>query len=132
MSYPYTSAYVPPLPALEVVLRLPDGGSLGPFSALADTGADATLVPSAFLEQLGARPFSGAFLRSQWGERRSIDLFLLDFQIAEVTLPGIEVAGDLYSREIILGRNVLNLLILLLDGPSQTTDLLTSRPRSLR
>ena len=132
MSYPYAQTHFPPLSALEVVLRSPGGDSLGPFPALIDTGADMTLVPSPFLEQLSARPFSGGFLRSQWGERHPIDLFLLDFQIADLTLPGVEVAGDQHSREVLLGRNVLNLLILLLDGPSKTTDLLTNRPRSLR
>lgn len=36
-------------------------------------------------------------------------------------LPGVLVAGDETATEVILGRNVLNLLPLFLDGPHQQT-----------
>ncbi len=129
MSYPYDSSYTPSLPALEVVLRRPEGNSLGPLPALIDTGADTTLIPLASLQRLGLRPFSTGFLRSQWGERHPVELYLLDIQVADQTLPDIEAVSDGAGRELILGRNVLNKLLLFLDGPSQMTDVLVSRPR---
>ena len=43
-------------------------------------------------------------------------------------LPGVEVVGDLYGQEILLGRDVLNKLLLLIDGPHQRTDILARRP----
>ncbi|MBI5650440.1 MAG: hypothetical protein HZC40_08355 [Chloroflexi bacterium] len=50
-------------------------------------------------------------------------------------MPGIEVVGvedesaeDDQAQEIILGRNVLNRLILLLDGPNEQTEILERRP----
>ena len=53
-------------------------------------------------------------------------------------LPGVEVIGidedDIEAeedREIVLGRNVLNQLILLLDGPNEQTDVLERRPLRL-
>jgi hypothetical protein len=60
-------------------------------------------------------------MRSQWGERRRVLLFLVDVQIGEVTLPGIEVVGDELSDEVILGRDVMNRLRILLDGPAGIT-----------
>ena len=121
MTAPYDQTYSPPLPIVDIVLRLPEGDRVGPLRAIIDTGADATIVPISALAPLPLRPFQSGFLRSAWGERRSIDLYLLDIQIADLTLPGVEVVGDEVGDELILGRNVLNKLILRLDGPALTT-----------
>lgn len=43
-------------------------------------------------------------------------------------LPGIEVVGDEQGRDVLLGRNVLNKLIVLLDGPGRLTAVLSRRP----
>lgn len=60
-------------------------------------------------------------MRSQWGERRRVLLYLVDVKIGEITLPGIEVVGDELSTEIVLGRDVLNRLRVLLDGVDEVT-----------
>lgn len=123
MNAPYDQSYVPPVPVIEIALRLPEGDQIGPLPAVIDTGADVTVVPISTLAQLPIRPFQSGFLRSQWGERRSIDLYLLDIQIGGLTLPGVDVVGDELGHELILERNVLNKLIVLLDGPALTTTL---------
>jgi hypothetical protein len=41
-----------------------------------------------------------------------------------IVLPSIDVVSDPIGREVILGRNVLNKLRLLLDGPRQVTEIL--------
>jgi hypothetical protein len=66
----------------------------------------------------------GAHLRSPWGELHEVMLYLVDVLAGTVHLPGIEVAGDENAQEITLGRNVLNKLLLFLDGPQLYTDLL--------
>jgi hypothetical protein len=43
---------------------------------------------------------------------------LVDVQIGEITVAGIEVVGDELSEEVILGRDVLNRLRVSLDGPA--------------
>lgn len=45
-------------------------------------------------------------------------------------LPGLEVVGDLYTDEIVLGRDVLNRLLLLIDGPREVTEILLRRPHA--
>ena len=79
-----------------------------------------------------------AYLRGLWSEQRSVTLYLVDLHLDIGILPGVEVVGidedDIETeddREIVLGRNVLNQLILLLDGPSQQTDILERRPGRL-
>lgn len=96
---------------------------------LVDTGADATLVPIQFLQTIEAEEIYRAYLRSHWGERRSIAIYLVDLEVAGHVLPGIEVIGDALSDDVLLGRNVLNRLILLLDGPAGNADILTKPPR---
>lgn len=53
--YPHLTQYAPPIPAIELTLHTSSSqSSVGPLSALVDTGADITLIPLIHLEQLGA------------------------------------------------------------------------------
>ena len=47
-----------------------------------------------------------------------MQLFTVDVGIGRLRLPAVEVVGDDQGKEIVLGRNVLNRLRLLLDGPA--------------
>ncbi len=119
MSYPYLDAYYPPMPALELYLGYPEEAStLGPLTAIVDTGADGTLVPQSLIDEIGAPFVDDVRVRSHWGEWRNMQLFTVDIGIGTLRLPAVEVAGDDQGKEIILGRNVLNRLRLLLDGPA--------------
>ena len=128
-SFPHRKDHFPPIPALVVGLRAPDGDqSQGALPAVIDTGADITLVPLALLEQIGAPEMDEVRLRSHWGETTTVTTYLIDIQLGADTLPGIEVVGDMHGATVLLGRNVINRLLLLIDGPHQSTDLLTRRP----
>ena len=61
-------------------------------------------------------------LRSQWGELRVVRTCWVDLGIAGVRLPAIEIVADTQGGEVILGRNVLNRLKILLDGPQEILD----------
>jgi predicted aspartyl protease len=127
----HNNDYFPSIPVLEVQLRRPDEGSLTePLIALIDTGADITLVPQALLERMGALELDEVRLRSHWGEYTTVITYLVDLTLSIGTLPGIEVVGDAHGDRVLLGRNVLNKLILLIDGPLETTDLLAQRPKA--
>jgi predicted aspartyl protease len=119
MSHRYLDTYYPAMPALEIQLGYPgESLALGPLTAIVDTGADSTLIPQSFLDELVA-PFSDeARLRSHWGEWRVVSLFIVDFGLEGVRLPSVEVVGDEEGQEIILARNILNRLTVLLDGPA--------------
>jgi hypothetical protein len=45
--------------------------------------------------------------------------YLVDVEVGPFTLPGIEIVGDEAADEILLGRDVLNKLRVLLDGPAR-------------
>lgn len=55
-------------------------------------------------------------------------VYLVDLEVAGQRLPAVEVVADNIGEDVLLGRNVLNRLILLLDGTARTTDVLNRRP----
>ena len=132
MALGYDLRYRLPFPTLPVrVLQVDNGKISVVLTGLVDTGADGTLVPAQILQELGVEALYRARLRSHWGEWRSAGIFVVDLQIEQVVLPAVEVIADEASEDVLLGRNVLNSLILLLDGPSKRLDLLDKRPRRL-
>jgi hypothetical protein len=135
----YSRQKYPPAPVLEVKLSQP--GEPAPaeaLPALIDTGGDFTTVPLSWLLQIEAPEVRWAYLRGLWSEQRPVTLYLIDLHFESGILPGVEVIGidedDIEmdeDSEIVLGRNVLNQLILLLDGPNQQIDILKRRPVKL-
>ena len=131
----YNQQKYPPAPALKVRISAPfEPTRTDLLPALIDTGGDFTLVPLSWLLQINAPEVRWAYLRGLWGERRQVTLYLVDLHLDTGVLAGIEVIGadddeePVEDREVILGRNVLNKLILLLDGPNEQTDILERRP----
>ena len=125
MTAPYSRSYVPPAAVIEIRLAAPGTAqTAGPFAALIDTGADASLVPKSILLAFGAPSLFEAQLRSPWGEPHAVVVYLADVLIGSERFPGIEIAADETDAEFILGRNILNKLPLFLDGPQQVTQLL--------
>lgn len=124
ITFPYDQAYDPAAPACQITLHVPATGRRMNVGAIIDTGADATIVPVSFLRQVAARRSFEATMRSQWGERRRVYLYLVDLQLETLTLPGIYVVGDDQGDEVVLGRDVLNRLRVLLDGPRRVSQVL--------
>lgn len=124
MKTSYLRDYTPPIPILQIWLGYPEESlSLGPFKAIVDTGADGTILPRSVIDELDAPFVDDAWLSSQWGEVFAVKTFAVDIGFGNLRLPSIRVVADERSDEIILGRNVLNRLRLLLDGPKRETEL---------
>ncbi len=125
MKVPYLDSYTPPIPILQIWIGYPEESlSLGPFEAIIDTGADATILPRPLIDELDAPFVDDAWLSSQWGEWVAVKTFTVDIGFGDFRLPAVRVVADRHSDEIILGRNILNHLQLLLHGPRQETELL--------
>ena len=120
MDYRYLDSFFPPMPALVIRFGYPDEALITePVSAIIDTGADGSLVPQVLLDQIGAPIVDSKRIRSHWGEWRQVLVFAVDVGIEDLRLPAVEVVGDDQGNEVILGRNILNRLRLLLDGPRE-------------
>lgn len=129
--FPHSRQHRPPFPTLTVALRAPEGAaSTASFTALLDTGADITSVPIHLLEQIGAPELDEVRVRGHWGTSVNAITYLVDVVITDLTLPGIEVIGDTINPETVLGRDIINHLILLVDGPLANTEVLDKRPKT--
>lgn len=136
MPIEYSREKFPAAPILPVRLSQPgEPSQTETIPALIDTGGDFTTVPLNWLLQIDAPEVRWAYLRGLWSEQRPVTLYLVDLHFEKGILPGIEAVAidedDIETEddnEIVLGRNVLNQLVLLLDGPNQQTDILERRP----
>jgi hypothetical protein len=119
----------PSMPVLQVVFVSSEVDlQTASLTATIDTGADASFVPLALLEEILAQVGKSIYASSLWGERQEFSSFVVDVRIGNLTFPGVQVVGY-DGDEIILGRDVLNKLRLLLDGPAQTTEILERKSR---
>lgn len=120
------SGFVPPAPLARVRLRNPETGSeVTEVPMLLDTGADVSLVPRSQAMQLGL----------QSDPNRQYELVGFDEAVStalvvrlELHLHGRRFRGQFLLIEQdwgILGRNILNQVSVLLDGPRLRWDLRT-------
>ena len=127
---PHNRRYFPPIPSLDLILQSASAGkSTDILSAVVDTGADITLVPLALLRQIDAPELDEVRLYSHWGHATSAITYLVDVRFGNDTLSGIEVVADIRSQEVLVGRDILNKLMLFIDGPAFSTQIATRRPR---
>ena len=125
MIFPYSTSIFPPVPVLEVLLSAPAMDDWqGPLTAIIDSGADISIVPSAILQLLNSQALRPVVLSSQWRDRHNLYIYKVDIRVDGVIFPAIDVAGDPRSDDILLGRNVLNRLDMRLEGPVLRTHLL--------
>ncbi len=110
--------FVPPTPVAWVIIRHPDGEqSLGDVPMLIDTGADATLLPRSVVSSLGLE-----------GTGEHYQLVGFDGTISESEAVHANLAflrRNFRGRYLVtdaevgvIGRDILNHLRLLLDGPA--------------
>ena len=109
--------FSPPAPTARVSLIHPDTGqTLDDVPMLLDTGADITLVPAGALRDLGIEMLPDLYaLEGFNGTSVMAPAAYLGLRFLGRTFRGRFLATE--HKIGILGRNVLNHLTLLLDGP---------------
>jgi hypothetical protein len=132
---PFDTARFPPAPIISLQISAPQQPpQMPPLSALIDTRSDFSLCPLQILIDIDVPESRSATMRGMWSQRHSTTLYFVDIHLPIGILPGIEITSvdeseQLFEQgEVILGRNVLNKLYLLLDGPNMQTALLDRRP----
>jgi predicted aspartyl protease len=111
--------YEPPAPVAAVSLRHSDDETrAGTVWVLIDTGADVTLLPRHEVEQLGVQPIESTLyeLVGFDGSRSLASACRLDLVFLDRVFRGRYLLIE--GEQGILGRDVLNHVALLLDGPN--------------
>jgi hypothetical protein len=118
---PYDRSFDPPAPALPIVVRRRDGRPMRLVAKL-DTAADVCGMPSKQLADLGFPPARRIRTLTFRGEPMEAVLHRGDVEVAGRRLSQVEwlPIGRPYA---LLGRSVLNQLVVRLDGPALTTTL---------
>lgn len=112
-----------PTPVAYVFLRNPVTGiSTSDVPLLMDTGADVTLLPSGYVDQLGIEPATDITYEIQGfdGESKLVNMVEL-----ELVFLGRNFTGQFLLIEQpmgILGRNLLNVVSITFDGPREKWD----------
>ena len=113
-----TENFDPPAPVAYVSLRDPaTGASLSDVPMLMDTGADVSLLPRSYIEQLGTEPAADVVYEIQGFDGESKPANVIEL---ELIFLGKKFSGQflLIDQSIgILGRNILNVLSINFDGP---------------
>ena len=111
--------YSPPAPVVSATLRNPESGATCEgVLLLIDSGADVTLLPRLAVAELGIRSSGTYELMSFDGTTSSADAVRADLVFLDKTFKGQFLLVD---QEVgIVGRDVLNRVALLLDGPRLT------------
>ncbi len=111
---PYSAEYEPPCPVLTIRVAAPSGGAAFALLAVVDTGADITLVPEALARTLDLPVVSHVRIAGVTGAAARADVLA-----ADIDLSGNRVLAEIvaFGNEAIVGRDLLNRLVLRLDGP---------------
>ncbi len=120
--FDYDTTYLgPAFPILTLEIKSGINGKGENATALIDTGSDATAVPHAILQRIGARKLDSRWVRTINNVRYRTDVYVVSAVISGYLIPNIEAIANYDTEELIIGRDILNQLVITLDGFAQTT-----------
>lgn len=122
-TYSYDSNYVPAMPVVEVVIRRVAQEEGVNLTALVDSGSDATMIPLRFLKQVKARKARQTQIRGVTGFSYTVDMYRVFLQVASYRAWRLTVVADRQNQQMILGRDVLNQMIVTLNGLASAVEL---------
>lgn len=125
ITFDYDPAFEPPAPVVQIEV---DGyhSSLSSRSlwAIVDSGADATMVPHYVLKAIGAAYKETMWMQGVTGGRLEVDLYLVRIRVGPHSIRGLHVVAAPDGNEAALGRDALNQLAIILDGPARLLEVL--------
>jgi len=121
-TYEYETAYDPAMPMVEVRIGAVNTLPTLRLTALIDSGSDGTIIPLTELKRIAARKYQKKWMRTIIGQRAQVDLYLISLQVGARQPVRLAVAGDAQLNEAIVGRDLLNQLVVKLDGPAMAVE----------
>jgi predicted aspartyl protease len=116
-SHDYSRDYDPVAPVIEIHVR--DIERAEPeisIIALIDSGSDATLLPADVIHATRAQYANTRRIRGILGAPSVVDTYMVSIRIGTHTVQAIEAVAVNDVDEAVLGRDVLNQLVIVLNG----------------
>jgi hypothetical protein len=121
----YRTDETPPVPSVRVNIGNLSGSSiLHDLDVAVDSGASRTIVPESIIQQLQSAPVAHREMEGIGGFRIIMPIHQIWLIIHGFSAVAVDVAADPFESVILLGRDVINEHILLLDGPNQRVEIL--------
>jgi len=117
--FPYSRQFEPPAPVAEITVSAEGETTL---EVVIDTGADASMLPISVLRAVSARFIDKHRVIPVFGRAYSVDLYAVNIQLAGFHIPAVEVIALNGDDDPLIGRDVLNHLIVTLDGIGSMTE----------
>jgi predicted aspartyl protease len=127
MQRPLSRRYSPPAPMVYARVSAPDGGRVRLVEAQIDTGADLCALPRRIAADLELRAVRRIRAAGYEGQGEKMILYVADLDIEGLQFPQVELLPTRLSFAI-LGRPVLQHLVVQIDGPRQILRLTRPRP----
>ena len=112
--HPYDDTCEPAAPRVPLRVAAPSSGAAIVLAALVDTGADGTFIPERVATQLGLPLVDHLTVEGVAGGRAPARVYAATVELGPLRTLCRLVA---FEDEAILGRDLLNRLVVLLDGP---------------
>ncbi len=123
-TYEYDFTYSPSLPVVQVNVRA--FGQNTPsmqVNAIIDSGSDGSMVPVGVLRRIKARKTGQVIIRTITGARSIANIYEVQLRIGSHNFSKVRVAADKHNKMIVLGRDVLNHLVVTLNGLAAATEI---------
>lgn len=122
--YQYATEISPPAPFIQMVFRHPTTHqSSNPIPAQIDSGADRTVIPKSVVENLNLVSVRQIMVAGFGGALHALDEYILVIHIHDLTPFLVPVIAHTDEAFVLLGRDVLNRLRIVLDGPNQILEI---------
>jgi hypothetical protein len=117
--YHYLQQLVLPAPFVNVTLQNPvTGDELRDVPAQLDTAADRTVLPDTLVQALTLPQVGAILIGGVGGLAQTMPSYPVRLAVHDLPALMIEAVGSPGETWVLLGRDVLNTLRLLLDGPN--------------
>lgn len=123
VSFEYDRTYFPAFPGLELTVISTKTSRQQTVWGLIDSGSDATQIPLSLLQAIGARKLDQRWARDLSGIRYHVTMYSVQLVIGPIDLYGVEVIGRKFTDEVLLGRDVLNQLVVTLNGLAYVSEI---------
>ncbi len=122
-TFHYDPSYIPSMPVIELLIGPAQSYPVLQITAIVDSGADATMIPVSYLKEIAARKGKQAIVRGYLGKRDLVDRYDISLQFAHFARSRISVVGVTQTPEAVIGRDILNGLIVTLNGIATTVEI---------